>query len=134
MTNSQKKFGLDMNGNPNYGREVGALSHTEKSKNDKILAVRLEGMFWVGNKVDCSFFMWTLGLAFGGFTLWPSKSRGHGSSWPKVWTLGLAFEGFTLCPAEGSTYYILLAIFSSFLSTLNKVWPLNPTASRLGRP
>jgi hypothetical protein len=40
------------------------FSHTKKSKNDKILAVRLEGMFWAGNKVDCSFFMWTLGLAF----------------------------------------------------------------------
>jgi hypothetical protein len=46
----------------------------------------------------------------------------------------LAFGGFTLCPAEGFTYYILLAIFSSFLWTLNKVWPLNRTASRLGRP
>jgi hypothetical protein len=28
-----------------------------------------------------------------------------------IWTLGLAFGGFTLCVAEGSTYYILLAIF-----------------------
>jgi hypothetical protein len=52
----------------------------------------------------------------------------------KGWTLDLAFGGFTLCPAEGSTYYILLAIFSSFLRTLNKLWPLNPTASQLGRP
>jgi hypothetical protein len=34
-----------------------------------------------------------------------------------------------LCPTEGSAYYILLAIFSSFLWTLNKVWPLNRTAS-----
>jgi hypothetical protein len=70
------------------------------------------------------------GLAFGGFIQWLSKSRGHGSSWPK----DLDFGGFTLCPAEGSTYYILLAIFNSFLWTLNKFWPLNSTASRLGRP
>jgi hypothetical protein len=60
--------------------------------------------------------VWTLGLAFGGFTLWPSKSRGHGSSWPQVWTSGLAFGGFTLCPAEGSTYYILLAIYFQLIS------------------
>jgi hypothetical protein len=50
-----------------------------------------------------------------------------------VWTLGLAFGGFTLCPAEGSTYYILLAIFSSILWTLDKIWPLNPTASGIAR-
>jgi hypothetical protein len=29
-----------------------------------------------------------------------------GLSWPKVWSLDLAFEGFTLGPAKGSTYYI----------------------------
>jgi hypothetical protein len=29
----------------------------------------------------------------------------------RVWTLGLAFGGFTLCPAEGSKYYILLDYF-----------------------
>jgi hypothetical protein len=46
----------------------------------------------------------------------------------------LAFGGFIICLAEDSTYSILLAIFSSFLWTLNKVWPLNPTASQLARP
>ena len=40
----------------------------------------------------CSFFLWTLGLVFGGFTLWPSKLRGHGTSWSKVWTLGLTLH------------------------------------------
>jgi hypothetical protein len=45
--------------------------------------------------------------------------------------LGLAFGGFTLCMAEGSNYYILLVIFNPFLWIINKVWPLNPTASRL---
>jgi hypothetical protein len=33
----------------------------------------------------------------------------------KVGTLGLAFGGFTPCLAEGSNFYILLTIFSSFL-------------------
>jgi hypothetical protein len=50
-----------------------------------------------------------------------------------VWTLGLAFGGFTLCLAKGSTYYILLAIFNSFLWTLNKVCPLR-AGSHYGRP
>jgi hypothetical protein len=77
---------------------------------------------------------WDAPLAFGGFTLCPTKLRGCGSSWPKVWTLDLAFGGFTLCPTKGTTYCILLVIFSPFLWTLNKVWPLNPTASRLGQP
>jgi hypothetical protein len=31
-------------------------------------------------------------------------------------------------------FFILLVNFNPFLWTLNKVWPLNPTASRLGRP
>jgi hypothetical protein len=52
----------------------------------------LEGLFWVGNKVGCSFFM----------------------EW--VWTLG-----FTLDPAKGFNSNISLAIFSPFLWTLSKV-------------
>jgi hypothetical protein len=39
----------------------------------------LEELFWAANKVGCSFFLWTLGLAFGGFKLWSSKSRCRGS-------------------------------------------------------
>jgi hypothetical protein len=31
-----------------------------------------------------------------------------------VWTLDLAFGGFTLCPAKDFNYYILLAIFNPF--------------------
>jgi hypothetical protein len=86
------------------------------------------GYFEQGIKWDAP-----LGLDFG-LGPWPSKSRGRGSSWRKTWTLGLAFRGFTLCPPKDSTYYISWAIFSSFLWTINKVWPLNPMASRLGRP
>ena len=58
-TDSRRKFGSDGNGNPNYGREaVGFFSL--KKHIDKILAVRLEGLFWARNKVGCSF----------GFGLW----------------------------------------------------------------
>jgi hypothetical protein len=38
---------------------------------------------------------------------------GQGIKWDApswVWTLGFAFGGFTLCPAEGFNSYILLAI------------------------
>jgi hypothetical protein len=37
-------------------------------------------------------------------------------------------------PKAPLTIFYWLCNFSSFLWTLNKVWPLNPTASRLGRP
>ena len=49
-------------------------------KTNKILAVRLKRLFWARKKVECSFFLWILGLTFGGFTLWLSKSRGCESS------------------------------------------------------
>jgi hypothetical protein len=58
--------------------------------------------------------------------------------------VGVHGQRFGLCawPLEASHYaqlkapvtIFLLAIFNSFLWTLNKVWPLNRTASRLGRP
>jgi hypothetical protein len=44
-----------------------------KSNIDKILAIGLEGLFWAGNKVGCSIFLWTLSLAFGGFTPCPTE-------------------------------------------------------------
>jgi hypothetical protein len=70
---SQRKFGIDRNGNPNYGEEADVF-FIRKSNIDKILAINLEKLFWVGNKVECSFFLWTLGLAFGGFISFPAKS------------------------------------------------------------
>jgi hypothetical protein len=79
----------------------------KKSKIDMILAVRLEGLLGQGIKVGCFFFKWTLGLAFG---------------------------GFTLSLAEGSNSYIVLVNFNPFLWTLNKVWPFNPTTSQLRQP
>jgi hypothetical protein len=59
--------------------------HKKKSRINKILVIRLKGLFWAWNKVGCSFFLPTLGWAFG---------------------------GFTLRPAEGSNSYILLPIIS----------------------
>ena len=76
----------------------------------------------------------SMGLTFEGFTVWPPKSRGGGSSWPEVWTMGFAFGGFTLCPSESSNSCILLAFSNPFFWTLNKVWSFNPTDSRPGRP
>jgi len=55
------------------------------------------------------------------------------SSLLRVWTLDLAFGGFTLQLAKGSNSYILLPIYCSFIWTLNKVWSLNPTTSQLGQ-
>jgi hypothetical protein len=59
-TDSRRKFGLDRNGNPNYGWEAIGFFFIKKSIIDKILAVRLEGLFRASNKVGCSF----------GFGLW----------------------------------------------------------------
>jgi hypothetical protein len=46
-----------MNGNPNYGQEATDYYYYYYDKSDKILAVRLEGLFWAGNRVGCSFFL-----------------------------------------------------------------------------
>jgi hypothetical protein len=105
-TTSQRKLGLDMHGNlwtPKLWSRGCQYFFIKNKKTDKILAARLEGLFWEGTNMGCLFFFWTLGLAFG---------------------------GFTLCPTKGSNSYILLAIFTPFLWTLNKVWPFNPMASR----
>jgi hypothetical protein len=61
-TDSRRKFGLDGNGNPKYGREAISFFSIKKSIIDKILTVRLEGLFWARNKVECSlgFGLWSL--------------------------------------------------------------------------
>jgi hypothetical protein len=75
------------------------FSFKKKSNFDKILAVRMEGLFQTWNKVRCP----------SSFGLWAQP-----------------LEAFTLCLANS---YILLAIIvNSFLRTLNKVWPFNPMA------
>jgi hypothetical protein len=54
-TNSRRKFGSDGYGNPNYGQDAVNFFAYGKSITDKIMAVRLEGLFWARNKVGCSF-------------------------------------------------------------------------------
>ena len=51
-----------LNGNSNYGRETVGFFFIKKSIIDKILAVRLERLFWTRNKVGYSFFLWSWGL------------------------------------------------------------------------
>ena len=48
---------LDGNENPNHGQEAVELFFHKNPKTDKILAIRLEGLFWAWNKVRCSFFL-----------------------------------------------------------------------------
>jgi hypothetical protein len=78
------------------------------------MARRLEGWFRPRNKVKCSFFLWTLSLAFG---------------------------GFTLNPVEGSNSQILLAnSFSAHLFGLSTKFdhsipqPLNSDGHNVKRP
>jgi hypothetical protein len=78
----------------------------KKSIIDKILAVRLEGLFRTMNEVGWSF----------GFGLW-------------VWPL----EASQYARPKAPNTIFLLAIFSPFIWSLNKVWSLNPTTSRLGQ-
>jgi hypothetical protein len=56
----------------------------KKIEIDKILVVRLKGLFWIWNKMRCS-----------GEMIW-------------VWTLDLTFKSFTLCPAKGFNTCVLL--------------------------
>ena len=57
MTDSRRKCGLDGNGNPNYGWDSRdhQLFYIKNSIIDKILTVRLKGLFWARNNVGCSF-------------------------------------------------------------------------------
>jgi hypothetical protein len=92
VTNSQRKFGLDRIENPNYGQEAVNFSTLKYNSLTTSCPLDWRGCFGQGIKWGCSFCLWTLGLAFGGFTLWPSKLRGRGSSWPNVWTWALPLE------------------------------------------
>ena len=53
-TNFRRKFGSDRIGNPNYDQE--AVNLFPKKKKDKILAVRLEELFWARNEMGRFFF------------------------------------------------------------------------------
>jgi hypothetical protein len=78
----------------------------KKSNIDKILAVRLERFFGHGIK-------------------WGAPSSSELWAWPLR---------LHIMPSRRLQSYIVLAIFSPFIWTLNNVWPFNSTASQLGRP
>jgi hypothetical protein len=73
---------------------------------------------------------------------WPLEASHYGRpSWEAVGVHGQRF-GLWVWPLEASHYArpkaplitLYWLFFSPFLWTLNKVWPLNPTASQLWRP
>jgi hypothetical protein len=102
-------------------------SKRNKIKINKILAVRLERLFWVGKKVGCSFFLWTWA--------WPLEASHSGCSSREAVGVHSQRFGLWAWPLETPIpIFYWLCFFSPFLWTLNKVWPLNPTASRLGWP
>jgi len=65
-TNSLRKFGLDRNGNPNYGRVAINFFSKQNSQIDKILAIRLEGL--ARKNVGCSPDKW-YGFGLGAWPL-----------------------------------------------------------------
>jgi hypothetical protein len=89
-----------------------------------------EGLLWARNKVGCSFKF--------GLLAWPLEASHYGGpSWEAVGVHGQRF-GLWAWPLEASHYarskvpitkLYWLYVSSPFLWTLNKVWPLNPTAS-----
>jgi hypothetical protein len=64
-----KEVWVDGNGDPNYGQEAVDFFSWKKSIIGKILAVRLEGLFWARNKVGYSsgFGLWA----------WPLEASHH---------------------------------------------------------
>jgi hypothetical protein len=71
---SRRKFGLDGNETQTMVERPSICFHKKKSNIDKILAVRLEKLFWARNKVGCSF-----GFGFGAWSLEASHY-----AWSKV--------------------------------------------------
>jgi hypothetical protein len=121
VTDSQRKLGSDMNGNPNYGQETVDFFFIISKKTNKILTVRLEGLFWAVNKVGCSFILglWKLHImVVQDEKPWDfmAKDLGFGLSLWKLHTM----------PGRRLRFlYILLSTFSPYLWTVNKVWPFN---------
>jgi hypothetical protein len=64
--------------------EMPLIFFITKSIIDKILALDWRGCFGQGRKWDVAPLGVDFALGLGSFTLWPSKSRDRGSSWPKV--------------------------------------------------
>jgi hypothetical protein len=76
----------------NYGREAIGFFHIKKSIIGKILAIRLEGLFWARNKVGCTF----------GFGLWAWPLEASQCAWPKAplttfyWLFSTHFFGLSI--------------------------------------
>jgi hypothetical protein len=66
----ERKLGLDRNGKTQTMVErLSILFLKNNHKLTRCWPLTWRGCFVQGNKVGCSFFLWTLGLDFGGFTL-----------------------------------------------------------------
>ena len=106
-TDSQRKFGSDKNGNPNYGWEV------------------VDFFSWKYKKLTRS---WP--LDWRRYLRWRIKWDAPSSF--ELWTQHLEASHYTWPSWPSSS--IALAIFIPFLWALNKVWLFNPMGSRLGWP
>jgi hypothetical protein len=73
-TDSQRKFGLDGNGNPNYGREAVGFFSLKNQSLTRSWALDWRGYFEQGIKVACSF----------GFGLWAWPLEASHYAWPKA--------------------------------------------------
>jgi len=78
-----------------------------------ILAIRLKGLFWAGQNV----WDWTLDLAFGGFTIWLSKSSGRKGSWPKGLDFGLGLWRLHTMPDRRLKFLFFISTYFVELST-----------------
>jgi hypothetical protein len=130
-TNSHRKFGSDGNGNPNYGREaINLFSWKKRESMTRSWPLNWRGLFLARNK-DAP-----LSLDFG-LGLWRLHTMAVQVERP--WEFMAKGLGFRLDLWKLHTYYARLKapipifdwqfIFSPFLWTLNKDWPLNPMAS-----
>jgi hypothetical protein len=88
----------------------------KKSNINKILALDWRGCFGKGIKWDPPSFFWTLGLAFGGFALWLSKSRVHGQRF-RLWTWPLETSHYARPKAPIPIFYWLFLAHLFGLST-----------------
>jgi hypothetical protein len=95
-----------MNENPNYGREAVSFFFIKKSIIDNIWPLDWRGYFEQGIKWDAP-----LGLDF-----------------------ELGVSRLHTMPTRRLHLLYFIGYFQLILWILNKVWPLNPTTSQLGRP
>jgi hypothetical protein len=124
---SRRKFGSDGNGNPNYGGEaVGFFSFKNQSLRTS-WALDWRGCFEQGIEWDAP-----LGVDFG-LGLWKLHTVAVQVESPwnfmaKGLDIGLDLWRLHTMPGQRLHLQYFFGYYSPFLWTLNKVWPLNPTA------